>query len=108
MRTLDLARGRAVLLLRSTSPADVDVVVRLRTRLVSPLKQFALAHALVSRATLVSRGTLAMFVLFVPLIAAGQGALLRCVVLTLVPVFCAATPGATNAPSPTAIAVIRW
>ena len=42
------------------------------------------------------------------LIAGGQGALVRCVVLTLVLVFCAAMSGATNAPSPTTIAVIRW
>jgi hypothetical protein len=126
MRTLDLARGRAVLLLglRSTSPPDVVVVVRLRTRLVS-LRQFVFAEpvvAAVDEATVrlvsvVSRGTLMTLVLLVsliplmrlmPLIAGGQGARLRCVVLTLVPVFCAATPGATNAPSATAMAVIRW
>ena len=126
MRTVDLARGRAVLLLglRSTSPPEVVVVVRLRTRLVSPLRQFVLAdvvfavdEASVRLVSLVSRGTLMKFVLLeslmrlmllMLLIAGGQGALVRCVVLTLVLVFCAAMPGATNAPSPTTIAVIRW
>jgi len=91
---------------RATSPPDVDVVLWRRTRLVS-LRQFALADALVSRGAL---AVFALFVLLLLLIAVGQGALLCCAVLTLglVLVFCAAMPGATNAPSPTTIAVIRW
>jgi hypothetical protein len=117
MRVVDLARGRAVLLLarrvpRSTLPPEVVVVVPLRTRLESPLRQFVLVDArdadesAVLLVSLVIRAALLESVML--LIAVGHGPLLRCAVLVLLLVFCAAIPGATNAPSPTTIAVIRW
>jgi hypothetical protein len=138
MRKVDRARGRAApllaLLLKSTLPPDVVVLVRLRTRLVSLLRQFVVPEAFVAEPetptalpdvvptvaevddarllSLVLVVLLVAAVLLVPLIVVGQGALLslRCVALTPVPVapvFCAVTPGATNAPSATAIPMVR-